>query len=162
MNCNFNLNNGCNCNSCKNIVTSTSIKLLGDVLTLIIPDMSLCNGKCVCIKIGQSLPIGITSNTIVLVQVGLVPRLILTSCIGNFLYADQISSCKIYCFKFATDTQVFLYKGGWRLCQTKHIFGCIPITAVAKLNNDVDINSMITDLLLTKTPKVVKPTKKEE
>lgn len=156
MNCNFNQTNNCVC--CKNLVTTTSITLLGNTLTLIVPDMSLSNCKSVCVKIGQQLPVGITLNTIVILQVGLVPRLVLTNCAGNFLYADQIQSCKIYCFKFATDTGLFLYKGGWRLCPTKHIFNCIPLVAITTIGN-IDINSIITQD--TKNIKTAKSTKTE-
>lgn len=138
MNCNFNF--GCCCNNCNNFVSTTSVTFVNNVLSLVIPATSLCNGKTRCIRIAQAIPTTINSNTTVVITVGAVSYSVITPCIGNFLYADQLSRClnRIYCFKFATDTLRFIYTGGWRLCKTSHQFNCIPLPLV--IDNVAEVN----------------------
>lgn len=128
MNCNF--NSSCSCNACKNFAKTTAVALVGNTLVLTIPNTSLCNCSTKCIMIAQPIPSTVTANTNVAISINGVTYTAITPCCANNLYADQITSYKVYSFKFATDTLCFIYKGGWRLCPTKHIFNCIPLPAV--------------------------------
>lgn len=128
MNCNFNF--GCQCNNCKNFVNTTAVTLSGDSLILTIPSSALCNGSCKCIHISQAIPTTITANTVVRIQVGATFYPVIKPC-GSLLYADQIRTNRTYCFKFASDSLLFTYRGGWRLCKTAHQFNCVPMATTA-------------------------------
>lgn len=133
MYCNYMLN--CQCNRCANFVATTAVALSGNVLTLTIPSTALCNGTVKCIKIAQSIPAGVTANTQVKIAVGSTAYNVVTPCNVNFLYADQIKANNVYCFRFGTDSQTFIYRGGWRLCKTAHQFNCIPMTTTTATSN---------------------------
>lgn len=143
MNCNFNTN--CQCNNCSNFVKTTDVAVVGGNLVLTIPSMSLCNCKNLCLMIAQTIPNTITTNTKVVIQIGTggISYSIITPCCANNLYADQLNFGKTYSFKFGTDTLFFIYKGGWRLCKTAHIFNCIPLPVVVENVAEVNINGKI-------------------
>ena len=123
MYCNYNVNNCCKCR-CKNYVESTSVRLEDSLLKIEIPKKILCNKQIVCVKIIQPIPEGATGEIPVVIVVNGVEYNVLNKC-GNFVYADQIQRCKMYSFRFATDTTYFVYCGGFRLCPTRHNFNCI-------------------------------------
>ena len=126
MYCNFNYGYGCQ--NCQNFVKTTEVKGTADRLDLIIPARALCNNTTLCICIAQPIPADVTIDTPVFIVVGDAEYPVVTPCL-NLIYADQVQPGRMYCFKFAVDTLGFIYKGGWRLCRTKHQFTCIPIAS---------------------------------
>ena len=120
--CRFNRNPNCGC--CKNRVRSMSIKLEESVLEIEIPKDTLCNHQPKCICLAQPIPCDVNGEIPVAIVVDGVKYNAVTKC-GNFVYADQIRSNRMYAFRFASDTTHFVYCGGERLCQTSHYFNCI-------------------------------------
>ena len=124
MYCRYNYNP--NCKDCRNFVKTEKVSGNAKELILTIPERCLCNSCAVCICIAQPIPAEVGKDSNVKIKVGDNEYNTITPC-GNFIYSDQVCCNKMYCFKFASDSKLFTYKGGWRLARTKHAFDCIPI-----------------------------------
>lgn len=118
--CNYTYSNCCSC--CDQLVKTTSVALTDNILTLTIPEKNFTNCQILCLSIDQAIPAGINSDTTVKLASGATTYTLVTPCCINFLYADQIVSNRVYIFKFGSDTDTFVYKGGWRLKRTAHNF----------------------------------------
>lgn len=131
MYCKYNYNP--NCTRCTHFVRTE--KIIGDdsQIVLVIPERPLCNCASLCICLSQLIPKKVGKDSILKIQIGTEQYLVGTPN-GNYIYGDQLCNGKYYCFKFGTDTLAFIYRGGWRLCKTKHVFNCVPIPTLPAKN----------------------------
>ena len=117
------------CNVCRHLTAINSAVITGGKLLLNIPAGTYFNKQEVCLLISQTLPV---SNTPIPVAITIgtstTQYLLINKC-GNNVYSDQISSRKIYCTSFRSDTKLFMYNGRRPLCCTEFIF--IPVTTPA-------------------------------
>lgn len=119
-----------NCNSCRNLVRSTSITLSGNILTITIPTTTLTNKQCLCVVLAQTIPSTVTADTIVQIADGASTLNVFTPC-DNFLYADQLTCRKVLRLRIATDTLVAKLRSTCAIRCTRHVFSSIPAAAAA-------------------------------
>lgn len=119
---------GKSCNSCCNLVRSTSITLSGNILTVTIPTTTLVNKQCLCVVLAQTIPSTVTADTTVQIANGSSTLNIFTPC-DNFLYADQLTCRKVLRLRIATDTLVAKLRNTCSIRCTRHVFSAIPAAA---------------------------------
>lgn len=129
MACQFYNNNGYSCGGCVNFVKSTAITITNNMLVIQIPTQTFINHQKMCLCLIQSIPVNITANMPVMVQIGTTATYypVRTKC-GNVLYADQVRSRKVYPLFSATDTSSFVLLDLCKVCKTAHTFPTIPVT----------------------------------
>ena len=129
-----------NCNSCRNLVRSTSITLSGNILTITIPTTTLINKQCLCVVLAQTIPSTVTADTIVQIADGASTLNVFTPC-DNFLYADQLTCRKVLRLRIATDTLVAKLRSTCAIRCTRHVFSSIPAAAAAAAAADTGVTT---------------------
>ena len=109
---------------------STAVTLDTDtnVLEITIPNETYDNHDKICLVITQAIPDGINSDTTVniLVGAGTTTGYPVYTRLLNYLYADAITTRKIYPLFAATDSLSFVIEDLRRLITTEHKFGTLP------------------------------------
>jgi len=131
MNCNY------ACNKCVNFYKTTSVVNNGKNLVLTIPNTAsgkILNCQDFCICVAQNIPSS-TGIVNVVINVNGASYTAITECCANNLYSDQITSRRVYRFRFATDTNCFILKSK-NICKTKYIFPVNSVTNGSVSNNE--------------------------
>ena len=122
----------CKCSCCNNRVVSTAITATADAVTVQIPDSgTFWDGEQICIVIAQPvpttttpLPVNIQIGTDTTIHEAVLPC-------GRRIYSDQLKARRIYSFRVAADSGMFVYDGP-RLCRTAaQIPPALTVTPVA-------------------------------
>lgn len=124
MACSLYNNNGYGCGGCVHFVKTNSVTLTGNVLILNIPEATLTNKEKMCICIAQALPTVSSANTVAITVGTGTSQYILKTKGGNYVYADQLRSRKVYHTNVATDAKNFVVSS-CELYGTNHEFTTI-------------------------------------
>ena len=115
------------CSKCYYLVKSTAIAISGTDLQITIPTTTLQNGQPLCVVLAQSIPSGVTADMPVQIVDG-TSTLNVTTCSGNYLYADQIACRKVLRTRIATDSLVARLTNSSCVRCTNHTFPTLPTT----------------------------------
>lgn len=115
------------CHSCPYLVRSTAIAISGSTLQVTIPETTLTNKQPLCVVLAQTIPSGVTADMNVQIVDG-TSTLNVTTCSGNFLYADQIACRKVLRTRIATDTLIATLTNHNCIRCTNHVFPTLPTT----------------------------------
>ena len=124
MACNLYNNGGYGCGGCVHFVKTNSVTLTGNVLILNIPEATYSNKEKVCICIAQALPEVTNVNTVAITIGSETSQYILKTKGGNYVYADQLRSRKVYHTNVASDAKNFVVSP-CELYKTSHTFQTI-------------------------------------
>lgn len=115
------------CHQCPYLAKSTAIAIVGTTLQITVPTMTLTNKQPLCVVLAQPIPSGVTADMNVQIVDG-TSTLNVTTCAGNFLYADQIACRKVLRMKIATDTLIATLTNHSCIRCTSHVFQTLPTT----------------------------------
>ena len=113
------------CTSCPYLVKSTAIAVVGNAVQITIPTTTLSNKQPLCVVLAQSIPSTATSDMTVQIVDG-TSTLDVTTCSGNYLYADQLTCRKVLRTRIATDSLVARLVNHSCIRCTRHVFATIP------------------------------------
>lgn len=118
------------CNNCKSFVTSNAITISGESLVVNIPTNNYPNNAEICLVLTQALPAG-SDSLPVLIQIGEGgPTYPLRTMAGHNVYADQLTTRRIYNLRVAADSGTFVYNGRCSLpCSSAVVPGSLPVAA---------------------------------
>lgn len=111
----------CSCASCNRFVETTAVALTDGSVVYTLPDQEYVNNRVYCIKLGQALPDGTNSSSILRFSINGVLYSAIGKC-GHFVYGDQIRGGCTYPFKALSDTVAFIFAGNGCLPRTGHAF----------------------------------------
>lgn len=111
--------NNCRCNNCKSFITTNAVTISGDNLVLNIPNNNYPNNVELCMVITQNIPAG-SDSLPVLIQIGEGgPTYPFRTPSGHDIYADQLTTRRVYQMRVAADSGTFVYNGRY----------CLPVSA---------------------------------
>lgn len=96
-----------NCKHCPNFVKSEALTLTGSTLYITLPNQTYYNNEVYCVAITQNIPTGVTSSTPLNITINGVNYTIVTTD-GHFMYADQLVCRRVFRFKVAADSKLFI------------------------------------------------------
>lgn len=130
MACNLYNNQGFGCGACTHFVKSNSITVSGNnvVINIPVPELTLENGRKICICLAQAIPNGASLSQTVVITVGTgTTRYPLRTRSGNNVRGDQIKSRKVYHTFVAADSGLFVVSA-CELCKTGYNIGVLNPT----------------------------------
>lgn len=115
-----------NCNSCNHFVKSTALTLTGSTLYITLPTQTYNNNETYCVVITQTIPTGVTSSTPLNITINGTNYTIITTD-GHFMYADQLVCRKLFKFRVAADSSLFVINSCNLRCSSTFLPETLPV-----------------------------------